>query len=198
MWDRPSLRFFLTFSSLFFFTFYDVLRGWIKWNGFIYVSYVCLHSTFHADCRLSRKPYLFFFVFTNFVTMRFLRFLLLRLRVHQAHTRTHSYKSDSLSKGKKWPRTPKIYTHQYTHLNLCVCVSVFSFCTCAGPFLNVNFWRDLILAPPQLNVILCYESGSIRVFYNRLVSITNVVRALCCPARCLHAVREERKQQITT
>lgn len=33
---------------------------------------------------------------------------------------------------------------------------------------------------------------------DRPIPIANIVRALYRPARCLHAVRGERKQQITT
>lgn len=135
-----------SFSTFFFSTFgFHFLRGvaWVveKEMEEIYVSYVCLHSTFYAP--------LWLYFFLSFCFYKFCQFALFTfsplMTSSTLGTHTHTHKHTNLWKRlrKKWPRTPKIYTH----LKLCVCP--FFFCTCTGPFFYENFWRDLILAPSQ-------------------------------------------------
>lgn len=131
--DPPSLPFFSTFS-------FHFLRGvaWVveKEMEEIYVSYVCLRSTFYAHFWLY-----FFLSFCFYKFCQFALFMFSPLTTSSTlgtYTRTHA----NLWKRprKKWPRTPKIYTHQSTHLKLCVCVRFFVFfCTCTGPFFTKTF-----------------------------------------------------------
>lgn len=77
-----TFYFFLTFSSLFSFSL-STMRCVGGGEKLLNLSIVRLF-TFNVLRRFPpiAQTLLLFFVFTNFVTMRFLRFLLLRLRVH--------------------------------------------------------------------------------------------------------------------
>lgn len=78
-----TFYFFLTFSSLFSFSLSTMRCVGGEREKLLNLSIVRLF-TFNVLRRFPPigQTLLLFFVFTNFVTMRFLRFLLLRLRVH--------------------------------------------------------------------------------------------------------------------
>lgn len=142
--NRVRSSFSTFFSPLSVFTFCEASRGlWRKrWKRSMKV-YVCLHSTLYAHFW---GYFCLSFCFNKFCQFALFTFSTLTTSsTLSTHTHTHTALWKRLR--KKWPRTPKIYTH----LKLCVCVRFFLlyfFALVLAPFYE-NFWRDLILAPSQ-------------------------------------------------